>query len=241
MFGWYRVYSRFYKIARDFYRLQKSLRFSIPAVRPAFKYFATNSHTRFSYINIRCCNLTSITDFFSLFVLLFEAHFFSLVPHFIFYRESFSFFLSTKLIPWYKSFFWFLCIKALLSPPLLGRQPNLFVKRSLNLDSYLFSCAWKYLSISFVLSPFASTFIFFFSWKILSIRRIRMLSGANGVFFSCFAAWITNIFLCVKISLCSRFSPVIYYRFIVAASIYIILLLFSFLFIFSWKLLLFYI
>ena len=160
MSGWYRVYSRFYKIARGFYRLQKLLRFSIPAVRPAFKYFATNSHTRFSYIIIRCCNLTSITDFFSLFVLLFEAHFFSLVPHFIFYRESFSFFLSTKLIPWYKSFFWFLCIKALLSPPLLGRQPNLFVKRFLNLDSYLFSCAWKSLSISFALSPSASTFIF---------------------------------------------------------------------------------
>ena len=46
---------------------KKSLRFSIPAVRPAFKYFATNSHTRFSYINILCCNLTSITDFFSFF------------------------------------------------------------------------------------------------------------------------------------------------------------------------------
>ena len=120
---------------------KKLLRFSISAVRPAFKYFATNSHTRFSYINIRCCNLTSITDFFSLFVLLFEAHFFSLVLHFIFYRERFSFFISTKLIPWYKSFFWFLCIKALLSPPLLGRQPNLFVKRSLILDSYLLSCA----------------------------------------------------------------------------------------------------
>ena len=124
-----------------FYRSQKFLWFSFFAVRPAFKYFATNSHTRFSYINIRCCNLTSITDFFPLFVLLFEAHFFSLVLHFIFYREIFSFFISTKLIPWYKSFFWFLCIKALLSPPLLGRQPNLFVKRSLNLDSYLFSCA----------------------------------------------------------------------------------------------------
>ena len=120
---------------------EKLLRFSIPAVRPAFKYFATNSHTRFSYIIIRCCNLTSITDFFSLFVLLFEAYFFFLVPHFIFYRESFSFFISTKLIPWYKSFFWFLCIKALLSPPLLDCQLNLFVKRSLNLDSYLFSRA----------------------------------------------------------------------------------------------------
>ena len=59
-----------------FYRLQKILCFSISAVRPAFKHFATNSHTRFPYINIRCCNLTSITDFFSLFVLLFEAHFF---------------------------------------------------------------------------------------------------------------------------------------------------------------------
>lgn len=177
MSGWYRVYSRFYKIVRGFYRLQKLLRFSIPAVRPAFKYFATNSHTRFSYINIRCCNLTSITDFFSLFVLLFEAHFFSLVPHFIFYRESFSFFISTKLIPWYKSFFWFLCIKALLSPPLLGRQPNLFVKRSLNLDSYLFSCALKSLSISFALSPFASTFIFCFAWKNLSIRRAPYAVG----------------------------------------------------------------
>ena len=54
-------------MVRGFYRLQKLLRFSIPAVRPAFKYFATNSHTRFSYIIIRCCNLTSITDFFSLF------------------------------------------------------------------------------------------------------------------------------------------------------------------------------
>ena len=140
MSGWYRVYSRFYKIVRGFYRLQKLLRFSIPAVRPAFKYFATNSHTRFSYIIIRCCNLTSITDFFSLFVLLFEAHFFSLVPLFIFYRESFSFFLSTKLISWYKSFFGFLCIKALLSPPLLDYQLNLFVKCSLNLDGYLFLC-----------------------------------------------------------------------------------------------------
>ena len=174
---WYRVYSRFYKIVRGFYRLQKLLRFSIPAVRPAFKYFATNSHTRFSYIIIRCCNLTSITDFFSLFVLLFEAYFFFLVPHFIFYRESFSFFLSTKLISWYKSFFWFLCIKALLSPPLLGRQPNLFVKRSLNLDSYLFSRAWKSLSISFALSPSASTFIFCFAWKILSIRRAPYAVG----------------------------------------------------------------
>ena len=124
-----------------FYGSQKILRFSISAARSAFKHFATNSHTRFPYINIRCCNLTRITDFFSLFVLLFEAHFFSLAPHFIFYRESFSFFLSTKLISWYKSFFWFLCMKALLSPPLLGRQPNLFVKRSLNLDGYLFSCA----------------------------------------------------------------------------------------------------
>ena len=42
-------------------------------------------------------------------------------------------------------------------------------------------------------------------------------------------------FLCVKISLCSRFFPVIYYRFIVAASIYIILFLFSFLFSFFVK------
>lgn len=160
MSGWYRVYSRFYKIARGFYRLQKTSAVFFPAVRPAFKHFATNSHTRFSYIIIRCCNLTRITDSFSLFVLLFEAHFFSLVPHFIFYRESFSFFLSTKLIPWYKSFFWFLCIKALLSPPLLDCQLNLFVKRSLNLDDYLFSRAWKSLSISFALSPSASTFIF---------------------------------------------------------------------------------
>lgn len=42
-------------------------------------------------------------------------------------------------------------------------------------------------------------------------------------------------FFCVKISLCSRFFPVIYYRFIVAASIYIILFLFSFLFSFFVK------
>ena len=81
-----------------FFRSQKILRFSISAARSAFKHFATNSHTRFPYINIRCCNLTRITDFFSLFVLLFEAHFFPL-PTFYLFRESFSFFLSTKLIP----------------------------------------------------------------------------------------------------------------------------------------------
>ena len=160
MFGWYRVYSRFYKIARGFYRLQKTSAVFYACRQTCVQVLCHELPYPFSYINIRCCNLTSITDFFSLFVLLFEAYFFFLVPHFIFYRESFSFFLSTKLISWYKSFFWFLCIKALLSPPLLGRQPNLFVKRSLNLDSYLFSRAWKSLSISFALSPSASTFIF---------------------------------------------------------------------------------
>ena len=130
---------------------------------------------------------------FSLFVLLFEAHFFPL-PTFYLFRESFSFFLSTKLIPWYKSFFWFLCMKALLSPPLLGRQPNLFVKRSLNLDGYLFSCAWKFLSISFALSPFASTFIFCFAWKILSIRRTPYAVGRQRRVFLLYCRLIHQYF-----------------------------------------------
>ena len=174
---------------------KKLLRFSIPAVRPAFKYFVTNSHTRFSYINIRCCNLTSITNLFSLFVLLFEAHFFSLVLHFIFYRESFSFFLSTKLIPWYKSFFWFLCIKALLSPPLLGRQPNLFVKCSLN----------KFWPIAF-----CQHFYFLFCVKDSLNKKNSVCCRAPTACFSPALPPESPIFfLCVKISLCSRFFPVI--------------------------------
>ena len=240
MSGWYRVYSRFYKIARGFYRLQKLLRFSIPAVRPAFKYFATNSHTRFSYINIRCCNLTSITDFFSLFVLLFEAHFFSLVPLFIFYLESFSFFLSTKLISWYKSFFWFLCIKALLSPPLLDYQLNLFVKCSLNLDSYLFLCVKISLN-KFCPIAFCQHFYFLFCVKDSLNKKNSYAVGRQRRVFLLHCRLDHQYF-----SLRENFSlfevfPRYSYRLIIAASIYIILLLFSFLFIFSWKLLLFYI
>ena len=98
-----------------------------------------------------------------------------------FYRESFSFFLSAKLIPWYKSFFWFLYIKALLSPSRLDCQPNLFVKRSLNLDGYLFSCAWNSLSISFALSPSASNFIFVLRERFSQLEETRTSSAANNM------------------------------------------------------------
>lgn len=153
-----------------FFRSQKILRFSISAARSAFKHFATNSHTRFPYINIRCCNLTRITDFF-LISCCYLRHISFLPPYILFFSWKFLFFSSCRIDLPYKSFFRFHCLKALLSPPLLDCQLNLFVKRSLNLDGYLFSCAWKSLSISFALSSFASTFIFCFAWKILSTGR----------------------------------------------------------------------
>ena len=117
-----------------------------------------------------------------------------LFPRPTFYRESFSFFLSTKLIPWYKSLFWFLYIKALLSPPLLDCQPNLFVKRSLNLDGYLFSCAWNSLSISFALSPSASNFILFCVKDSLNRKKLVRHPQPTTCLTSHRATWITNIF-----------------------------------------------
>lgn len=150
-------------------------------------------------------------------------HIFSLSPHFIFFVKV-SLFSSCRIDLPYKSFFRFHCLKALLSPPLLDCQLNLFVKRSLNLDGYLFSCAWKSLSISFALSSFASTFIFCFAWKILSTGRSSyVIRRQQRVLPLTVPPESPIFFLCVKISLCSRFFPFIYYRFIVAASIYIIL------------------
>lgn len=241
MSGWYRVYSRFYKIARGFYRLQKTSAVFYSCRQTCVQVLCHELPYPFFLYKYTLLQLNQYNRLFLSFCIVIWGTFLFPRPTFYFFRESFSFFISTKLIPWYKSFFWFLCIKALLSPPLLGRQPNLFVKRPLNLDSYLFSCAWKFLSTSFVLSPFASTFIFCFAWKILSIRRIPYAVGRQRRVFLLLCRLNHQYFLCVKISLCSRFSPVIYYRFIVAASIYIILFLFRFLFIFSWKLLLFYI
>ena len=74
-----------------FYRSQKILRFSISAARSAFKHFATNSHTRFPYINIRCFILTRITDFF-LISCCYLRHISFLAPYILFFfRENFSF------------------------------------------------------------------------------------------------------------------------------------------------------
>lgn len=127
-----------------------------------------------------------------------------------FYRESFSFFLSTKLIPWYKSFFWFLYIKVLLSPPLLDCLPNLFVKHSLNLDGYLFFLCVKFSLNKFCPIAFCQQFYFCFAWKILSTGRSSyVIRSQQHVLPLTVPPESPIFFLCVKISLCSRFFPII--------------------------------
>ena len=92
------IIAGFTKNARGFLQIiKKFLRHPFPAARPAFKHFATNSHTRFPYINIRCCSQTVIPAFFPLFCYCYSRHFSFFCPlHFIFCRESFSFFPSGR-------------------------------------------------------------------------------------------------------------------------------------------------
>lgn len=209
MSGWYRVYSRFYKIARGFYRLQKTSAVFYSCRQTCVQVLCHELPSPFFLYNYTLLQLNQYNRLFLSFCIVIWGTFLSLALHFIFYRESFSFFLSTKLIPWYKSFVWFLCIKALLSPPLLDCQLNLFVKCSLNLDDYLFSRAWKSLSISFTLSPSASTFIFFCVKDSLNKKNSVCCRAPTACFSPALPPDSPIFFLCVKISLCSRFFPVI--------------------------------
>lgn len=129
-------------------------------------------------------------------------------PHILFFTVKASLFSFQQnwflgINPFSGSFVW----KLLLSPPLLDCQLNLFVKCSLNLDGYLFSCAWKSLSISFALSPFASTFIFF-AWKILSIRRVPYAVGRQRRVFLLYCRLIHQYFFSAwKFLFVLGFSP----------------------------------
>ena len=74
------IIAGFTKNARGFLQIiKKFLRHPFPAARPAVKHFATNSHTRFPYINIRCCSRTVIPAFFLFSAIVIQGTFLSAV------------------------------------------------------------------------------------------------------------------------------------------------------------------
>lgn len=120
----------------------------------------------------------------------------------------------------------------MLSPPLLGYQPNFFVKRSLNSDCFLFSYAWKSLSISLCPATSFSIYIFSFAWKILSIESGSYVISSNLiVLIFPVPPYSLIFFLDVKITLCSMSFSV----FFDVVSLFIITVSFIQLFILPWK------
>ena len=142
----------------------------------------------------RCCDLRHIS---------FPA------PYILFFTVKvslFSFF-PAKTISWYKSFFRFLYIKALLSPPLLGCQPNLFVKRSLIWDDYLFLYVKISLNKFFPIHHLSAILFSFCVKTSLNKTGPYVIGRQQRVFSPAMSPDSSIFFLCVKISLCTMFSP----------------------------------
>ena len=106
------------------------------------------------------------------------------------------------------------------------------MKRSLNSDCFLFSCAWKSLSISLCPATSFSIYIFSFAWKILSIECGSYIFSSNLIVLILPAPPNSLIFfLDVKITLCLMSFSV----FFDVVSLFIITVSFIQLFILPWK------
>ena len=237
------IIAGFTKIARGFLQIiKKFLRHSFPAARPAFKHFATNSHTRFPYINIRCCSRTVIPAFSLFSGIVIQGTFLFSALYILFFAVKVSlFFLPAETLSWYKtSSESFPMIKDMQSPPLSRIQPDFFVKCSLNWYSYLFSYAWKSLSISFCPIAFCRQFYFLFCVKdSLNRKKLEYHPQPTTRFTSHRTTWFTHIF-----SLRENFSLFdalffVYRCFIFVVSLFIVSVPVVSLFILSWKLLFF--
>ena len=100
------------------------------------------------------------------------------------------------MLSWYKTLSEsFPMIKDMQSPPLSRIQPDFFVKRSLNWYGFLFSYAWKSLSISFCPIAFCRQLYFLFCVKdSLNRQKLEYHPQPTTCLTIYRAIWFTHIF-----------------------------------------------
>ena len=144
------------------------------------------------------------------------------------------------MLSWYKTLSEsFHMIKDMQSPPLSRIQPDFFVKRSLNWYGYLFSYAWKFLSISFCPIAFCRHFYFFCVKDSLNRKKFVYHPQQPACLDLYRATWITNIFSRRENFSLSDALFFVFPCFIFVVSLFIVLISVVSLFILPWKLLFF--
>ena len=146
------------------------------------------------------------------------------------------------MLSWYKTLSEsFHMIKDMQSPPLSRIQPDFFVKCSLNWYGFLFSYAWKFLSISFCHIALCRQFYFLFCVKD-SLNRKKFVYHPQPTtrLTSHRTTWFTHIFS--QRENFSLFDTLffVFRHFIVVVSLFIVTVTVVSLFILPWKPLSFY-
>lgn len=146
------------------------------------------------------------------------------------------------MLSWYKTLSEsFHMIKDMQSPPLSRIQPDFFVKCSLNWYGFLFSYAWKFLSISFCPIALCRQFYFLFCVKD-SLNRKKFVYHPQPTtrLTSHRTTWFTHIFS--QRENFSLFDTLffVFRHFIVVVSLFIVTVTVVLLFILPWKPLSFY-